>query len=58
MISEPKTAARDKAHAIMADIKIRKNLGKLWEEQWLAVNEATREAIIDAWAKIIDGPNA
>jgi hypothetical protein len=45
--------AEDKANAIMDDIKIRKGLGKIWEEYWKGIDNNTREAIVDAWAKII-----
>lgn len=44
----------EKVDAIMNDIRSRKGLGKLWDDYWEYVDERTREAITDAWAKIIN----
>ena len=38
---------------IMKDIESRKGLGDLWREYMELVSPATRDAIVEAWAKII-----
>jgi hypothetical protein len=42
------------AEAIMDDIRKRKGLGKIWIDYWGAIDDRTRVAIIDAWAKLIE----
>lgn len=42
-----------KAAAIMADILSRKGLGLTWSEYWKSIDPVTKDAIVDAWTKII-----
>ena len=45
--------AQQAAALIMKDIESRKGLGDLWREYMELVSPATRDAIVEAWVKII-----
>jgi hypothetical protein len=46
---------REAAEAIVADISSRKGLGAAWREWWDITAPSTREAVLEAWEKIIEG---
>ena len=41
------------AEAIVQDILSRKGLGSAWRQWWDVSSDMTREAVIDAWVKLI-----
>lgn len=46
--------ARQIAVAIMADIVSRKGLGAAWREWWGLTSPATKEAVLEAWERLIE----
>jgi hypothetical protein len=51
--SRPVVNAQQAAALIMKDIESRKGLGDLWREYMALVSPTTRDAIVEAWVKII-----
>lgn len=44
---------RSVADAIVQDILTRKGLGSAWRDWWNMASEHTREAVLDAWVKLM-----